>query len=87
MNSTPHHPSHHQPQPQPGRQHPTHPTGPGRGVFVPEHVIVAAICLTLGCAAGVLVWLAPAVWAPISAGIAVTCLTLALYGLQRGRHR
>ncbi|WP_165964632.1 hypothetical protein [Actinomadura sp. KC216] len=56
-------------------------------MFVPEHVIAATGCLTLGCAAGVLVWLAPAVWMPIGAGIAVTCLALALYGLQRGRHQ
>lgn len=85
MNSTPHHPSHHQPQPSP--QHPARPTGPGPGVFVPEHGIAAAVCLTLGVVAGVLAWLVPAVWVPVGAGIAVTCLALALYALWNGRHR
>ncbi|MEV7011982.1 hypothetical protein [Streptosporangium sp. NPDC051022] len=38
-------------------------------------------------AAAVLVWLAPAVWPPIDAALAVTRLSLTLYGLRRGRRR
>lgn len=48
----------------------------GPGVFVPQHVIVAAACVIVGVVSGVLVWLAPAVWLPVGAGIAVTGLSL-----------
>lgn len=74
MNSTP-----KQPHPQPSER--------GPGVFVPQHVIAATVSLTLGIVAGLMVWLAPTVWLPVGAGIAVAGLTLALYGLWRGRHR
>lgn len=58
-----------------------------RSAFVPQHVIVTAACLGLGGAAGVLAFLAPAVWLPIGAGIAVTGPALAFYALWHGRHR
>jgi hypothetical protein len=76
VNSTPN-------QPHPNQQ----PGGRGPGIFVPQHVIAATTCLTLGVLAGVLVWLAPTVWLPVGAGVAVAGLALALYGLWRGRHR
>ncbi|MFI0406186.1 hypothetical protein [Actinomadura sp. 3N508] len=63
-----------------------HPRGRGPGVFVPRHVIIAAICLSVGVVAGVLVWLVPGVGLPVGAGISVTGLSLALCGLWRGRH-
>ncbi|MFI7048827.1 hypothetical protein [Streptosporangium sandarakinum] len=59
----------------------------GPGVFVPQHVIAALTCLIPGVAAGVLVWLTPAVWPPVGAAVAVMGLSLTLYGLRRGRHR
>ncbi|XVQ15595.1 hypothetical protein ACQP1W_24615 [Spirillospora sp. CA-255316] len=55
-------------------------------MFVPQHVIAAAGCILAGVAAGVLVWRAPEAWLPVGAGIAVTGLALALYGLWHGRH-
>lgn len=64
------------PAPRPGRR--------GPGLFVPQHVVAAASCITVGVVAGVLVWLAPAVWLSVSAGVAVAGLALALYGLWRG---
>lgn len=73
-------------QPSPPRQRTGHPGHPGPGVFVPQHVIVTAVCLVLGVLAGVLVWHAPAVWLPIGAGVAVTGLALALCALWHGRH-
>ncbi|KAB2341611.1 hypothetical protein [Actinomadura rudentiformis] len=65
---------------------PHQPGGRGPGLFIPQHVIVGALCLLLGALAAVLVWLAPAVWLPIGAGIAVTGLALALYNHWHGRH-
>ncbi|TDC91229.1 hypothetical protein [Actinomadura sp. 7K507] len=61
--------------------------GRGPGVFVPQHVIVTGICFLTGVVAGIVVWLVPDVWLPVSAGIAVTGLALGLYGLWRSRHR
>lgn len=63
------------------------PSGTAPGVFVPQHVIAATVSVLLGIGVGVLVWLAPAVWQPVGAGIAVTGLALALYALWHGRHR
>ncbi|MFG1754944.1 hypothetical protein [Streptosporangium sandarakinum] len=73
--------------PRPRRPHEHGPDERGPGLFVPQHVIAALACLILGIMAGVLVWLTPAVWPPVDAAVAVTGLSLALYGLRRGRHR
>ncbi|WP_165963903.1 hypothetical protein [Actinomadura sp. KC216] len=54
-------------------------------MFVPQHVVAAAVCILVGFVAGVLVWLAPKIWLPIGAGITVTCLSLTLYGLWHQR--
>jgi hypothetical protein len=48
---------------------------------------VAVVCISVGIAVGLLACLAPAVWQPVGAGISVTSLLLALYGLWRGRHQ
>ncbi|MFF0250380.1 hypothetical protein ACWEU6_10100 [Streptosporangium sandarakinum] len=69
------------------RLHERGPDERGPGVFVPQHVIAALACLIPGVAAGVLVWLTPAVWPPVDAAVAVMGLSLTLYGLRRGRHR
>lgn len=61
------------------------PDGRGPGVFVPQHVIVAAACVLVGVVTAVLVWLAPTVWLPVGAGVAVTGLSLTLYGLWHSR--
>lgn len=74
MNSTAH--NHHPHQPAENRQ----------GVFVPQHVIAATICLLLGLTTAVLVTLFPTVWLPVGAGIEVAGLGLALYALWPGRH-
>ncbi|MEV7010774.1 hypothetical protein [Streptosporangium sp. NPDC051022] len=66
---------------------PRRPHERGPGVFVPQHVIVTLACLAVGVAAGVLVWLAPAVWPPVDAAVAVMGLSLALYGLRSGQRR
>lgn len=59
----------------------------GLRIFVPPHALVAACCILAGFVTGLLVWLTPAVWPPVGAGIAMTCLGLALYGLWHSRHR
>jgi hypothetical protein len=59
----------------------------GCGASVPPHVIVTAVSLGLGGAAGVVALLVPAAWPPIGAGIAVTSLALAFYALWHGRQR
>ncbi|MEO3823001.1 hypothetical protein [Actinomadura sp. B10D3] len=59
----------------------------GPGVFIPQHAIATAVCLLLGVTVAALVWLAPAVWLPVSAGIAATGLALKLHNHWRGRHR
>lgn len=75
------------------RRHPSLPGQPspsdvrGPGVFVPQHVVALVVCSVVGLVAGVLVELAPAVWPPIDAALAVTGLSLALYGLWQGRSR
>ncbi|MEV8639179.1 hypothetical protein AB0395_46730 [Streptosporangium sp. NPDC051023] len=48
---------------------------------------LARVIASVSVAATVLVWLAPAVWPPIDAALAVTRLSLTLYGLRRGRRR
>lgn len=45
------------------------------------------VCLLVGIVTGTLIWLAPAMWLPIGAGIAGTGLGLALYAHWHGRHR
>lgn len=77
LTPTPQHPA--PPARQPGERRP--------GVFVPQHVLAAACCLLAGAVADLLVWLIPAVWPPVGAGIAVTGLAVALYGLWHNRHR
>jgi len=79
--------------PQPARIIPQPPAPPanqpgerGPGVFVPQHVLATACCLLAGIVTGLLVWLAPTIWPPVGAGIAVTGLALALYGLWHSRH-
>ncbi|MEU9836297.1 hypothetical protein AB0D67_32580 [Streptosporangium sp. NPDC048047] len=51
----------------------------------PGRRTAALVCLIAGIVAGVLVWLTPAVWPPVDAAMAVMGLSLALYGLRRGR--
>ncbi len=64
---------------------PRRPAERGPGIFVPQYVIIAAACLLLGVAVGVLVWLIPTIWPPVDAALAVIGLSLALHGLRRGR--
>lgn len=69
------------------RSRPARPAERGPGIFVPQYVIAVLTGLALGIAAGVLVWLLPAMWPPIDAALAVTGLSLTLYGVRRGSRR